>query len=381
MYKVRPLMNLLNRNFQEWGVFHKDLSIDEAMIKYFGHHPPKQFIRGKPVRFGFKDWMLCSSTGYCYKFDTYCGKDQSSDVGKQPLGPQVVLSLLQVVEVPSDHPVYFDNYFTSYELLTKVRQRGYKATGTVREQRLKKCPLQTQKEMAKLERSSYDYQFDQKHEILAVRWKDNSICTMATNHDTIEPMAKVKRWYEILAVRWKDNSICTMATNHDTIEPMAKVKRWSKIQKGKIDMNQPHLFQSYNKGMGGVDLLDQSVSTYRIAIRSKKWWWPLFTHMINLAMTNAWRLHVMFCEEKMDQLSFTRYVTRHYLRLSNRAQASRNKPSVPPSIAADSLGHFPKKLEKQLRCVMCHARIRWCCKKCEVTLCIERECFENFHIR
>ncbi|KAB0805083.1 hypothetical protein PPYR_02053 [Photinus pyralis] len=78
MHKVRPLMNLINKNFQQWGVFHQDLSVDEAMIKYFGHHPAKQFIRGKPVRFGFKDWMLCSYNGYCYKFDTYCGKSDSN---------------------------------------------------------------------------------------------------------------------------------------------------------------------------------------------------------------------------------------------------------------------------------------------------------------
>ena len=31
MYKLRPLMALLNSKFRQWGVFHKDLSIDEAM--------------------------------------------------------------------------------------------------------------------------------------------------------------------------------------------------------------------------------------------------------------------------------------------------------------------------------------------------------------
>lgn len=77
MYKIRPLMNLLNNKFQQWGIFHERLSIDEAMVKYFGHHSAKQFIRGKPVRFGYKDWTICSSTGYCYCFDTYCGAKPS----------------------------------------------------------------------------------------------------------------------------------------------------------------------------------------------------------------------------------------------------------------------------------------------------------------
>lgn len=64
MAKIRPLMNLLCQKFQKWGFMHEKLSVDEAMIKYFGHHSSKQFIRGKPVRFGFKNWMLTSSCGY-----------------------------------------------------------------------------------------------------------------------------------------------------------------------------------------------------------------------------------------------------------------------------------------------------------------------------
>nr|CAI5865056.1 unnamed protein product [Callosobruchus analis] len=111
------------------------------MIKYFGHHSSKQFIRGKPVRFGYKNWMLCSSTGYCYNFDTYCG----AVVGNQktsalPLGSKVVLQMLDVVAVPSDHEIFFDNYFTSYSLMQTLKEKGFRATGTVKENRIKNVP-------------------------------------------------------------------------------------------------------------------------------------------------------------------------------------------------------------------------------------------------
>lgn len=147
MYKVRPLMNKLNKNFQQFGIFHKDLSIDEAMIKYFGHHSSKQFIRGKPVRFGYKDWMLCSSTGYCYNFDTYCGA--AVDKTALPLGSRVVLQMLEIVDVPTDHEIFFDNYFTSYNLMQTLKEKGFQATGTARENRIKKCPLLSSSEMKK----------------------------------------------------------------------------------------------------------------------------------------------------------------------------------------------------------------------------------------
>ena len=44
------------------------------MIPYYGKHYAKQFIRGKPIRFGFKNWALCTSSGYMMAFDIYVGK-------------------------------------------------------------------------------------------------------------------------------------------------------------------------------------------------------------------------------------------------------------------------------------------------------------------
>ena len=38
-------------------------------------HPSKQFIRGKPVRFGYKIWCLTTCTGYLVKYSPYTGKD------------------------------------------------------------------------------------------------------------------------------------------------------------------------------------------------------------------------------------------------------------------------------------------------------------------
>ena len=48
----------------KFGVFSKDLSIDEQMVLYFGRHSSKMFIRRKPIRFGYKIWGLASSYSY-----------------------------------------------------------------------------------------------------------------------------------------------------------------------------------------------------------------------------------------------------------------------------------------------------------------------------
>ena len=66
-----------------------------------------------------------------------------------------------------------------YELLVHLRELGFQATGTVRENRLK--------------RGTYSFRFDTNEEILFVKWLDNTCVTIGTNYDTVEPLQKVQR--------------------------------------------------------------------------------------------------------------------------------------------------------------------------------------------
>lgn len=199
MFKLRPLCNLIERNSCQWGVMHENLSIDESMIKYFGRHPAKQFIMGKPVRFGYKNWAATSSDGYCYVFDVYCGKAMHAPSSSDPLGERVVKSLLAKMPiVPAEHIVYFDNFFTNYHLLCELKRLGFRATDTIRDNRTKKCSVMPVKEMKKKGRAEYDFRFDKNNEITIVRWKDNNVVTMATNYDFVHPLGKVKIWCKLV---------------------------------------------------------------------------------------------------------------------------------------------------------------------------------------
>ncbi|KAJ8947602.1 hypothetical protein NQ318_010114 [Aromia moschata] len=55
--KVRPLFDKLNKIFQEYAPYWEQHSVDESMIPYFGKHGCKQFIRGNPIRYGYKIWI------------------------------------------------------------------------------------------------------------------------------------------------------------------------------------------------------------------------------------------------------------------------------------------------------------------------------------
>ena len=61
--------------------------------------------------------------------------------------------------------------------------------------------------------------------------------------------------------------------------------------------------------MGGVDRADQNISSYRIAIRSNKWWGALFSWVPDMIMQNAWILYKRFkspTDPNHDLLSFRR---------------------------------------------------------------------------
>ena len=81
------------------------------MVPYFGRHSCKMFLKGKPVRFGFKIWCLCSSKGYLFYSLPYAGQEPNKKFSFLGLGGDVVLNLLSVVEKPINHQIFLTTFF------------------------------------------------------------------------------------------------------------------------------------------------------------------------------------------------------------------------------------------------------------------------------
>lgn len=351
--KVRPLLDILNERFLQFGVFHTHLSIDEQMVPYFGRHSCKMFIRGKPIRFGFKYWCLCGSDGYLYQAIPYAGA--SVNYNKQiGLGAHVVLELLKSVHTPGNHRVYFDNFFSSYYLMCLLNERGFHACGTIRRNRMLNVNLKTGKH---LKRGEHDYRFD------------------TTN--------------EILLAKWNDNSEVNMITNYETIEPLKTARRYDRKQKKTVIFHQPRLIHAYNQHMGGVDLHDNAAANYRINIRGKKWWWPLFTHALNTAVVNAWKLHCFVSKrdpnkvKALTQLEFRSLITKQLL--TSFKPEDEDMPNdfdadnAPDGLVDDSVkSHLIETAPdgKARRCRHCHKHTTQICKRCNVHL--HAKCFIQY---
>ncbi|KAG8240399.1 hypothetical protein J437_LFUL002542 [Ladona fulva] len=115
-YKVRPMVKIIKQKCLQNFVPSRFLDYDEAMIKYYGRHSCKQFIRGKPIRFGYKAWCLNTDAGYLIDFDFYQGKNPFSNAAhEEAVGKAAAPLLAMLEEIPKKelpYSIFFDNLFT-----------------------------------------------------------------------------------------------------------------------------------------------------------------------------------------------------------------------------------------------------------------------------
>lgn len=197
--KVRPLFDHLKQKCLENGRFEPMHSVDEAMVPYYGRHGAKQFMKGKPIRYGYKLWVGTSRLGYIYWFEPYQGAatNISTDYAKEGVGAGAVLEYARTLRKKwstQNIHLFFDNFFTSMSLLEILTAKGFYATGTVRENRLPGNPLEDKKIFKKKARGSYDFKKIADQNIIAVKWNDNSLVTLCSNYAGVEPLHNVKRY-------------------------------------------------------------------------------------------------------------------------------------------------------------------------------------------
>lgn len=242
VWKLCPVIDMLQSKFMENFVPKEHLNYDESMIKYFGRCGLKQFIKGKPIRFGYKVWCLNAENGYLVAFEVYQGAGPKPNEEYNKLYGKCTAPLVRMLddlpEKDLPYQIFTDNLFTSVNLLTSMRERGYGVTGTIRKNRMPKdCPLPSKVQMEKRARGSHASTIS----------KDDGI----------------------IFVRWKDNAVVSMASTTCGVHPISSAKRYCKSENKNVDLPRPHMIKMYNKYMGGTDRMDQDLARNRISIKGK----------------------------------------------------------------------------------------------------------------
>ena len=187
-----------------------------------------------------------------------------------------------------------------------------------------------------------------------------------------------------IVVQWKDSRNVICASNCNATKPMTYVKRFDRQEKKRVNVSIPHYMSQYNKLMGGVDLFDQSVCSYRIRLRSRKWYYPLISWCFNALMVNPWRFYQDLRNQNMSLLQFTREVVmcllaQHGSERKRAGHSAKVSHSQNITVRYDGIAHWPIDTDiKGGRCSICSGRSKIRCKKCDVALHVQ--CFETYHV-
>ena len=95
--KIETILNMITERFESVYNLHRDVSIDEAMIRFKGRSTLKQYLPLKPIKRGIKVWVLADSkSGYVSTLDVYKGKG-GNDTG-DGLGAAVVKNISKKIK-------------------------------------------------------------------------------------------------------------------------------------------------------------------------------------------------------------------------------------------------------------------------------------------
>ena len=172
LYKIKPLYTDLVANCRKYFSPGRQIAIDERMVKSKARVSIKQYIKLKPVKWGFKLFVLADSkTGYTWNFSVYCGKESSRSRSKNGLSYDAVWNLLHE-DLGTGYELYTDSFYTSQKLFTDLRdKKRINACGTVQVKR-KGFPRSLVNGLtSKSERGSI--RWIRRQDLLYVWWRDN----------------------------------------------------------------------------------------------------------------------------------------------------------------------------------------------------------------
>ncbi|XP_042610676.1 piggyBac transposable element-derived protein 3-like, partial [Cyprinus carpio] len=335
LFKVRPVLEKVHANCLKVEP-EENHSIDEQMIPFKGKIGMKQYIKNKRHKWGIKVFTRAGVTGLVYDFEVYTGKGTVTNERGLGVAGEVVLRLVSEVPKGLNYKCFFDNWFTSPELIVELKKMGILTVATINRNCLRGCTLKSDKELSKAGRGAYEVKYEKTSGMSIVKWYDNKAVLLASSF--IGP------------------------------EPVERCRRWSKEKKEYVEVDRPHIVKVYNHNMGGVDLADMFAALYRIDIRPRRWYLRILYYLIDLSLVNDPLIKV----GKQADLN-----SRKRGRPSLEDDPTSHKAAPPPPpfqrISAPSVDvrlnrcdHFPIHAEKRGRCRLCkNGYTQMACLKCK----------------
>ncbi|GBN56758.1 hypothetical protein AVEN_71864-1 [Araneus ventricosus] len=197
------------------------------------------------------------------------------------------------------------------------------------------------------------------------------------------------------ALCWKDKRHMYMLTNMHrpknefVVEERKRCKRKFEdevVECGikKLTTTKPKIVSDCNKHMGYVDLGDRMASTYTFTRQTRKWTKKLFFSLIDIAVLNAFL--VLKSNQTKSNFSLKEFRMNLIASLIGNINSKVAELSVTPKLKSNDVtkfSHWPIDEKKRRRCACCakkdkQERTTIICKACNVALCIDQNCFEEY---
>ena len=275
LHKVRPLIEILRNRFRTVYSPGKELSVDESLVLYKGRLKFKQYIRTKRARFGIKLYKLCTSAGITLDFLVYCGKGMFDDDDLHSDFPtsERIPTVLMEPFIGKGHVLYTDNFYTSPLLANHFLANKTHLCGTIKNNRKNFC-----KEIVteNLEKGT------------AAFYKCNEKKAVAIKYRAIKDKANKKPKVVYLLSTCHQPEMQQVDAYNPARDPVLK----------------PLAIKSYNKHMGGVDMVDQQLHSLNILRKTYKWYRKLALRLLSQAVLNAHKIYNFHTGTKSSFLDF-----------------------------------------------------------------------------
>ncbi|XP_047675159.1 piggyBac transposable element-derived protein 4-like [Tachysurus fulvidraco] len=353
LFKIKPMYHEVRQVCMAYYQPHQCVAIDERMVASKARTGLRQYMKNKPVKWGYKLFVLAdSANGYTWDFFIYEGRGSQIVKG---IGYDTVMRLMDTKLLGTGYKLFVDNFYTSPDLFRDLLAKKIWACGTIRG-----------------------------HHIGYLKDRPGGIEKRA-------PRGTI-RWIRegpVVFVNWRDTRDVLMCSTIHAAHGEDTVQRRMKGADGKWsvqDVTIPPAIKDYNRNMGGVDLSDALIGYYSVLHKTKKWYRSFLFHFIDIAIVNAFILYKELANARKEKLmshkTFRETLVMELIAVGSTTTA----PPLPPPPAPKSALHKPVHFSKdgtvgRRRCVLCHRRTTVKCSSCDVCLCftINRDCYNEWH--
>lgn len=285
--RIKPLLQLLLKSFNDAYVPFKQLSLDESLLLWRGRLSFRQYIKNKAAKYGIKFYELTTSDGYVLNVIIYQGKDSDEPGDNTSKTAKIVLDLMKPY-LDKGHHLYMDNFYNSVSLSTHLLSKQTHTTGTLRSNRKENPKIVVQSKLKKGE----------------INWR---------------------RFDDVYITKWRDKrDVLTITTAHHPALVEVKNRRGESTMK-------PQDVADYNQYMSGVDRLDQMISYYNTTRKTIRWYKKVLLHLVDVTVWNSYYLYKQ-THPKVSFLTFRDSLIQSLIQLPENVQEGRQLVALVPSL-------------------------------------------------